>query len=134
MFSLRVTEHDTPANTATQLAKVTRLSVEQSPERAATNDRVRFRGRGFMLGRADLRPLRVRRQVAHARCGSGCRAATAGRFSVRRKQFPFKGSPRVGSWTIWFDQEAHYNPKAAVRVPLTIRVRSQIKPRRARAR
>ncbi len=64
MFALRVTEHDAPANTATQLAKVTRLSVEQSPERAATSDRVRFRGRGFMTRRADLRPLRVRRQVA----------------------------------------------------------------------
>ena len=57
-----------------------------------------------------------------------------GLFSVRRKQFPFKKSPRVGVWTIWFDQEAHYNPKAAVRVPLTIRVRSGIKPGRARAR
>jgi len=133
MFALRVTEHDTPANTATQLAKVTRLSVEQSPERAATNDRVRFRGRGFMLD-APIYAHYVFAGKSRRTVRIGMPSGDCGRFSVKRKQFPFKGSPRVGSWTIWFDQEAHYNPKAAVRVPLTIRVRSQIKPRRARAR
>ena len=37
----------------------------------------------------------------------------------------------MGVWTIWFDQEPVYNPKAQVRVPLTIRVRPRIKPERA---
>lgn len=133
MFALRATEHDTPANTATQLAKVTRLSVEQSPGRAATNERVRFRGRGFMLD-APIYAHYVFAGKSRRTVRIGMPRGDCGRFSVRRKQFPFKGSPRVGSWTIWFDQEAHYNPRAAVRVPLTIRVRAQIKPRRARAR
>jgi hypothetical protein len=131
MFALRVTEHDAPTNSATQTAKVTRLSVEQSPDRAATNERVRFRGRGFMLD-APIYAHYVFAGKSRRTVRIGMPRGDCGRFSVKRKQFPFKGSPRVGSWTIWFDQEAHYNPRAAVRVPLTIRVRSQIKPRRAR--
>jgi hypothetical protein len=57
-----------------------------------------------------------------------------GTFSVRRRQFPFKKSPRVGEWTIWFDQVEHYDPRAAVRVPLIIRVKPRIKPQRAQVR
>jgi hypothetical protein len=132
-FSLRVTEKDTPANTVTQKAKVTALAVEQLPERAATNDPVRFRGRGFttalpvyahyVFAGKSRRTVRI-----------GMPRGDCGTFSVRRKQFPFRKSPRVGVWTIWFDQEARYNPKAAVRAPLEIRVRSGIKPGRAPAR
>ena len=62
----------------------------------------------------------------------GLPTGDCGRFSVRRKQFPFKKSPQRGVWTIQFDQEARYNPKASPRVPLTIKVR--VKPTRAQAR
>ena len=112
---------------------MTRLSVEQSPERAATNDRVRFRGRGFMAD-APVYAHYVFAGKSRRTVRIGMPSGDCGLFSVRRKQFPFKRQPARGLWTIWFDQEAHYNPKAAVRVPLTIRVRSRIKPRRARAR
>jgi len=57
-----------------------------------------------------------------------------GLFSVKRKQFPFKNSPRRGVWTIQFDQERAYNVKAAVNYRLTVRVRKAVKPQRARAR
>ena len=41
-----------------------------------------------------------------------CRPAPAGPSRSKRRQFPFKKSPRVGVWTIQFDQEPVYNPKA----------------------
>jgi len=133
VFSLRLTERTKPENTVSAVSKVTRLAVEQTPERAATDDRVRFRGRGF----TKVAPIyahyvyagRSRKTVRIGTPNGDC-----GLFSVRRRQFPFKRSPRVGVWTIWFDQERAYNPQAPVRVPLTIRVRSRIKPERARAR
>ena len=57
-----------------------------------------------------------------------------GTFSIKRRQFPFKNSPRRGVWTIQFDQERAYNAKAAVNYRLTVRVRKAVKPERARAR
>jgi hypothetical protein len=57
-----------------------------------------------------------------------------GLFSVKRRQFPFKKSPRRGIWTIQFDQQKRYNPKASPRVPLPVRVSRQIKPERTRGR
>jgi hypothetical protein len=133
VFSLRLTERDAPINTVSATALVTRLSVEQLPAQARTSQRVRFRGRGF----TSLAPVyahyvfagKSRRTVL-----IGTPQAPCGTFSVRRRQFPFKKSPRRGVWTIWFDQEQRYTPKAAVRVPLKVRVKSRIKPRRARAR
>jgi hypothetical protein len=129
-FTLTVTETLAQQNTATQTSTVTRLAVEQTPAEASTRRRVRFRGRGF----TDLtRPV-----YAHYVFGGrsrktvriGMPAGDCGLFSVRRRQFPFKKNPRVGMWTIQFDQEATYNPQAAIRVPLSVRVRRQIKPRR----
>ena len=35
-----------------------------------------------------------------------------GTFNVKRKQFPFKKRPRVGTWTIQFDQLSYYDPNA----------------------
>jgi hypothetical protein len=133
LFSLRLTERAKPMNTVSATSKVTRLAVEQSPDEARTGDRVRFRGRGFttplpvyahyvFAGRSRKT---VRIGMPHGDCGL---------FSVRRKQFPFKRSPRRGVWTIWFDQERIYNPRAQIRVPLTITVKSRIKPEPARAR
>jgi hypothetical protein len=126
-FSLRLTERDTPQNSISATAKVTRLAVEQSPAKASTHDRVRFRGSGF----TSLAPVyahyvfagKSRRTVR-----IGTPTGACGLFSVKRRQFPFKTSPRVGVWTIQFDQEVAYNPKAMIRVPLTVKVRKTIKP------
>ena len=133
VFSLRLTERGKPENTVSAVSKVTRLSVEQKPERAATNDRVRFRGRGFMKP-APVYAHYVFAGRSRKTVRIGMPYGDCGLFSVRRRQFPFKRSPRIGVWTIWFDQERRYNPQASVRMPLEIRVRSRIKPERARAR
>jgi hypothetical protein len=134
VFTLRAAEHEAPDNTATVTGKVTRLSVEQIPARAATRERVRFRGRGFTDPTRAIYAHYVyagksRKTVRIGRPNGDC-----GLFSVKRRQFPFKKSPRIGSWTIQFDQELTYNPKAAVRVPLPVKVRRTIKPERARGR
>jgi hypothetical protein len=129
-FVLRVTEYGKPENTASTTSLVTRLSVSQTPKQASTSRRVRFRGRGF----TNPRPVyahyvfagRSRKTVK-----LGMPTPPCGVFSVRRKQFPFKKRPQVGVWTIQFDQEARYNPQAAIRVPLTVKVRRRIKPPRA---
>jgi hypothetical protein len=137
-FTLRATEHDTPANSAITTSKVTRLSVEQAPAAAATGDRVRFRGRGF----TDLlKPVYMHYVFAGKSKKSieiGLPTGDCGLFSVKRKQFPFQKSPQVGVWTIQFDQEPGYLPKASPRVPLTIKVRkapkTKVKPKSAPAR
>ena len=88
---------------------------------------MRFRGRGF----TDLtRPVYAHYVFAgksQKTVRLGMPTGDCGLFSVRRKQFPFKKSPRVGVWTIQFDQASSYDPKAAVRVPMTIKVQ----PRRS---
>jgi hypothetical protein len=132
-FTLRLTESLAPINTATATSLVTQLAVVQTPERAKTRERVRFRGRGFEA----LRPVyahyvfagrsrkTVRMSTAHAPCGT---------FSVRRRQFPFKKRPRAGVWTIWFDQQAVYAPTAQLRVPLKVTVKPRPRVKRPRAR
>jgi hypothetical protein len=133
-FTLRLSEVGNPANTLTATSMVTRLGVEQSPRSASTRDKVRFKGRGFM----DLAtPVyahyvfagKVRRTVK-----LGLPKGPCGTFSVRKRQFPFKKSPNQGRWTIQFDQNSYYNPKALVRVPMTIKVRKTPKQGSARAR
>jgi hypothetical protein len=130
-FVLRVTEQANTANTVSITSMVTRLSVDQVPQQASTSVRVRFRGRGF------TQPLPVYAHYVFAGKSRrtvelGMPTAPCGVFSVKRKQFPFKKRPQVGVWTIQFDQEARYNPQAAVRVPLTVKVRRRIKPQPAR--
>ena len=142
-FTLRVTEHDNPNNTVSAVSKVTRLSVEQSPAKASTKKRVTFRARGF-TGLIQPSPGVFVRPAVYAHyvfAGKsrktvrlGVPTGDCGLISSKRKQFPFKKSPQVGVWTIQFDQEAVYNPKAAIRVPLTVRVKKAIKPERAQAR
>jgi hypothetical protein len=135
VFTLRVTERGAnPKSAIAPATKVTRLSVEQTPTAAATSQRVRFRGRGF----TDLtRPIYVHYVFAGKSKKTvelGLPTGDCGLFSVRRKQFPFKKSPQRGVWTLQFDQEERYNPKASPRVPLTIKVQRKIKPKRARGR
>jgi hypothetical protein len=131
-FTLRATERAIPDSTASVVAKVARLSVEQVPAKASTRERVRFRGRGFTTATpvyahyifAGKSRKTVRIGMPNGDCGL---------FSSKRRQFPFKKSPQVGVWTIQFDQEPAYNPKAQLRVPMTIRVRRTIKPGQAQA-
>jgi len=143
-FTLRATEHANSDNTASVVSKVTRLSVEQVPAKASTRERVRFRGRGFTTRVPGPLPDTTVPAPVYAHyvfAGKsrktvriGTPTGDCGLISSKRRQFPFKKSPRVGVWTIQFDQEALYNPKAAVRVPLTIHVRKMIKPQRAQER
>ena len=136
MFTLRLTEQRQPGQHASRpRRKVTRLSVEQSPARAV-DERARALPRP-RLHRADapgLRALRVRGQVAQDGPDRHADAATAG---ASRSGGSSSRSRRARAWASGRSsstRSAHYNPKAAVRVPLTIRVRRAIKPERARAR
>jgi hypothetical protein len=133
-FSLRVTERVNTLNTVTKFSRVTRLSITQSPARAATRERVRFRGRGFTNPDLPVYAHYVFAGKSQKTVRLGLPTGACGLFSIKRRQFPFKNSPRRGVWTIQFDQERVYNPKAMVRFPLTVRVSKQIKPQRARAR
>ena len=125
-FTLRLSERQKPENLLTATTLVTRLAVEQSPQRASTGQKVRFKGRGFL----EAKPIyahyvfagKVRRSVR-----IGVPKGPCGTFSIKRPQFPFKKTPRRGKWTIQFDQHPQYNPKAPVRVPMTIRVRTMAK-------
>jgi hypothetical protein len=132
-FTLRLSEVNNPGNTLTADAMVTRLSVEQSPSRAPTTQKVRFKGRGFMLASPVYAHYvfagKVRKTVR-----MGVPKGPCGTFNVRKRQFPFKKSPSQGRWTIQFDQYSYYDPKAAVRVPMTVKVKKTVKPPRAQAR
>jgi hypothetical protein len=120
VFSLRLTEQNNLDATVTATSKVTALAVTTSPSKPrTTSTRVRFRGRGF------TDPLRlvyahyvfkdkVRQTVRIGKPFGDC-----GQFSVRRRQFPFK-NPHVGTWTVQFDQEQAYNPKALAYTRLKI--------------
>ena len=79
-----------------------------------------------------LRALRLRRPGRARRSGSAYRRARAATFNVKRLQFPFKKRPRIGSWTIQFDQLPYYDPMAHVQVPMTIKVKRA--PKRSRVR
>jgi hypothetical protein len=131
-FVLRVTEYGKPDNSASTTSLVTRLAVSQQPKQASTRRHVRFRGRGFMDPLAPVYAHYVFAGRSRKTVRLGMPTPPCGVFSVRRKQFPFKKRPQVGVWTIQFDQVRRYDPQAMVRVPLTVKVRRQIKPRRAR--
>ncbi len=129
-----MTERENTLNSVTKFSRVTRLSVTQTPSRAATRDRVRFRGRGFTDLTLPVYAHYVFAGKSQKTVRLGMPTGPCGLFSIKRRQFPFKNSPRRGVWTIQFDQERAYNPKATVRFPLTVRVSKQIKPERAQAR
>jgi hypothetical protein len=133
-FTVRVAEQANLNNNFAVSAMVTRLMVEQSPERASTKQKVRFRGRGFTELTKPVYAHYVFAGKARKTVRIGLPTGDCGLFSIKRKQFPFKNSPRVGLWTIQFDQEAKYDPKASPRVPLTIRVSRSVKRPRAQAR
>ena len=79
---------------------------------------MRFRGRGFT--ETCCTPVYAHYVFAgksQKTVRLGVPTGPCGLFSIKRKQFPFKNSPRRGVWTIQFDQERVYNPKAAVQLP-----------------
>ena len=121
-FTLRLSEVDVPTNTLAATTLVTRLAVEQSPPRASTAQRVRFKGRGFTEPGLPIYAHYVFAGKVRRSVRLGLPKGPCGTFNFKRKQFPFKKSPRRGTWTIQFDQHPQYNPKAPVRVPMTIRV------------
>jgi hypothetical protein len=100
---------------------VTALSVRQIPAQARTRARVRFRGRGFIqpgpvyahyiFGGRSYRTVRV--ALPHGACGV---------FARRMRQFPFRHSPKVGDWTIQFDQQPDYGAPVDVSARLTVTV------------
>jgi hypothetical protein len=121
-FQLRLAQNETPLNTVTANSLVTRLSVQQSPRRAATSDRVRFKGRGFKDLSKPVYAHYIFAGRSRKTVSLGLPKGPCGTFNARRQQFPFKKSPAVGTWTIQFDQLPYYDPKAGVRVPMTIKV------------
>lgn len=135
-FTVRVSEISDVGvvNSVTKTSRVTRLSVTQTPSRAQTRERVRFRGRGFTDLSQPVYAHYVFAGKSQKTVRLGLPSGPCGLFSVKRKQFPFKNSPRRGVWTIQFDQQRTYDPKAQVRFSLTVRVSKQIKPQRAPAR
>ena len=126
-FTLRLSEVQKPTNVITRTTLVTRLAVEQSPRRASTRQRVRFKGRGFMTPGAPVYAHYVFAGKVRQSVRLGLPEGPCGTFSFKRRQFPFKKSPRRGNWTIQFDQHSRYDPKAAVQVRMTITVRTTTK-------
>ena len=124
-FNLRLEQHDNPNNVADGISWVTALSVEQVPAQARTRARVRFRGHGFN----ELGPVYAH-YVYKGRSHKTVRVATphgaCGTFSRRMRQFPFRHSPKVGTWTIQFDQQRHYGAQVDVSARLTVKVNRAI--------
>jgi hypothetical protein len=123
-FTLRLTEQPkdpmVPPPSVSTRSKVTALSVTSSPTRPRnTSTRVRFRGRGFTNRLLQIYAHYVFNGRDRQTVRIGKPFGDCGQFSVRRRQFPFK-RPHVGTWTVQFDQEQAYNPKAPVFTQLKI--------------
>jgi hypothetical protein len=120
-FTIELVERDRPDNAVAFTSRVTALAVSVRPRRAHPSDRVRWTGRGFVGERAVhahyVRRDKVRRTVRLARPRGAC-----GRFSVRRRQFPFR--PSAGSWTVQIDQSSSFSwppDSPFVRLPIAVR-------------
>ena len=128
-FPLRIVEHANPSAAATAIGWVTALTVEQIPAQARTRARVRFKGRGFtqpgpvyahyVYKGHSHKTVRVAR--THGACGA---------FSRKMRQFPFHHSPKVGTWTIQFDQVRRFTPAPDVSARLTVKVNRAIHSKR----
>jgi hypothetical protein len=128
-FTLRLAEHTNANNTVSAGSYVAALTVEQRPAQASTRSRVRFRGRGFTAP-GMVYAHYVFAGQSHKTVRIGATHGPCGLFTRRMRQFPFKHSPKVGVWTIQFDQQRRYDPDATVLVRLTITVHRTIKPKR----
>lgn len=126
-FSVVVSEQGNPANVVTATSQITALSASFQPRGGRPGRKVTFTGRGFTLpGRVYLhyRYKGKTRKVVTVKPSGPC-----GRFSVRRRLFPF--SPvGTGRWIVQFDQQKKYSrtPRSAfvqqgVTVTRTVRFR-----------
>jgi hypothetical protein len=125
-FTLTVMNHDVNTDTASTSSFVTLLSVQQLPQQARTGARVRFKGRGFTAPGAVYAHY-VYKGMSHKTVRIAQPKGACGAFSRKIRQFPFRSRPKVGLWTIQFDQQRHYSPAAPVFVRLPIRVSRTIK-------
>lgn len=120
-FTIDLIQRDNPANAVRLRSRVTALSVSVRPKSARPNSRVRWSGRGF-IGAGTVRAHyvkagRERKTIRLARPRGAC-----GRFSVRRRQFPFR--PSVGRWTVQIDQQRAFSPSPDspfVQLPISVR-------------
>src|SRR4051794_26497164 len=86
-FTVRVAERGNANNMGWVSAKVTRLSVSQTPARASTREKVRFRGSGFTTPGVVYAHY-VFAGKSHKTVRIGRPAGDCGQFSIRRRQFP----------------------------------------------
>lgn len=120
-FTLRLTQADASGNSATAMSWVTALSVEQIPAQARTRARVRFRGRGFTAP-GPVYAHYIYKGHSHKTVRVALPHGACGRFARRMRQFPFRHSPKVGTWTIQFDQQRRYGALVDVSARLTVKV------------
>lgn len=123
-FTVTLTETTNPANTVSATAESTALGVSLKPESARPSERIRFKGLGFTEQKPIyahyIRKGKVRKSVRMARKPRAC-----GGFRTRKRQFPMR-NPRVGRWTVQFDQFKRYVDPAVTPinfVRLAIRIR-----------
>jgi hypothetical protein len=117
-----------PGASASASSFVTLLAVRQVPQQARTGARVRFKGRGFTAPGAVYAHY-VYKGVSHKTVRLALPKGACGAFSRKIRQFPFRARPKVGLWTIQFDQQPHYSATAPVFVRLPIRVSRTIRGR-----
>jgi hypothetical protein len=124
-FTLRLTEHANQNDSASTIGWVTALTVEQVPAQARTRARVRFKGRGF-TGTGPVYAHYVYKGHSHKTVRVARPHGACGAFSRKMRQFPFKHSPKVGTWTIQFDQQRRFTPAPDVSARLTVKVNRAI--------
>lgn len=122
IVTITLTDATNPADTVTAITKVTALSVQVHPKKAATYSRVRFAGRGFTQHRSIWGHYvyrgRERRTVRLATLPVG----DCGTLSVRRRLIPIR-HPRAGRWTLQIDQQRRWATQphsVLVPVPITV--------------
>jgi hypothetical protein len=125
-FTLQLVDTKT-GESATASSFVTLLSVQQIPARARTGARVRFRGRGFTTPGVAVYAHWLYKGVSHKTVRLAAPTGVCGSFSRKVRQFPFRARPKVGTWTIQFDQQPHYSATAPIFVRLPIKVSRTIR-------
>jgi hypothetical protein len=128
-FTLRLTEQANQNDSASTIGWVTALSIEQIPAQARTRARVRFKGRGF-IGTGPVYAHYVYKGHSHKTVRVALPHGGCGAFSRKMRQFPFRHSPKVGTWTIQFDQQRHYTPAPDLSARLTVKVNRAIHGRK----
>ena len=122
---MRLIEHVNQNDTAIIMGLVTALTVKQMPAQTRTRARMRFKGRGF-IGIGPVYAHYVYKGHSHKTVRVARTHGPCGVFSRRMRQFPFKHSPKVGTWMIQFDQQPGFTPAPAISARLTVKVNRAI--------